>query len=239
VAAPPSSLNLLLMSGVLEAGAFGTVRLVAHGAEPMPAPLRERLRRALPGAGFQERFGTSETGAVRVRDRGTGGGEFRIEDPGVEWRIEEGELVLRSPSRALGYLNADGGGRFLADGWYRTGDVVENLGEGWLRLVGRRSDVINVGGEKVFPATVERVLLEHPDVVDCAAHGVSNAVLGQVVGVDIVWRQRGATAMEVKRALESFAAGRLQRAERPVQVRIVEAVARTESGKVTRGTAQR
>jgi acyl-CoA synthetase (AMP-forming)/AMP-acid ligase II len=77
-----------------------------------------------------------------------------------------------------GYLNAPQ--PFDADGWYDTGDVAEEH-DGYLRIAGRKSDIINVGGEKVFPAEVESVLLQMPNVVDAVVEGRHNAVMGQVV----------------------------------------------------------
>lgn len=235
IATTPSQLNSLYSAGVLCSRTFATVRLVTHGAEPMPPALEARLRRTLPAAEFRSRFGTTETAAIRIRNRMPGSAEFCIEDPAVEWRIEDGELLLRTGSNALGYLNASGTDRFMAEGWYRTGDQVAVTEEKWLRFVGRRCDVINVGGEKVHPETVEAVLLENPDVEDCAVYPVANALLGQVVAVDVVWRHKAATALEVKRALGVFAAEKLERAERPVCVNLVGSISRTETGKKLRG----
>ena len=66
---------------------------------------------------------------------------------------------MRSKTQVLGYLNASMES-FTKDGWFRTGDLVEELEGGYIRIVGRNKEVINVGGEKVLPAEVESVLLE-------------------------------------------------------------------------------
>ena len=80
----------------------------------------------------------------------------------------------------LGYLNAPS--PFDADGWFNTQDAVEQDGE-WLRFLGRTSDLINVGGQKVYPAEVESVLLELENVLDVTVRGEPNPIIGQ-----IVWR---------------------------------------------------
>jgi len=78
----------------------------------------------------------------------------------------------------LGYLNADS--PFTEDGWLRTGDAVEVDGE-YFRILGRRSEMINVGGEKVYPAEVESVLQQMDGVEDALVFGEANALTGQMV----------------------------------------------------------
>jgi acyl-coenzyme A synthetase/AMP-(fatty) acid ligase len=88
-----------------------------------------------------------------------------------------------------------------------TGDAVEVDGE-WIRVLGRHSDVINVGGEKVHPAQVEDVLLELDGVIDVEVHGEPNAIVGQVV-VARVRLATGETAVELARRARAFCRGRL------------------------------
>jgi acyl-CoA synthetase (AMP-forming)/AMP-acid ligase II len=78
----------------------------------------------------------------------------------------------------LGYLNAPS--PFSEDGWFNTGDAVEVDGE-YIRILGRRSEIINVGGEKVYPVEVEHVLLGMPNVADVSVAGEPNPITGQVV----------------------------------------------------------
>jgi len=187
--ASPSFLNLLLLSEANERYDLNSLEIISFGAEPMPPPLLARLREAFPGASLQQRFGTSETSAITVRDRRQGEDLFiRIEDPQAEARIVEGELQLRTPSRILGYLNADSAA-LEADGWYRTGDLVEEAENGYFRIIGRHSEVINVGGEKVVPGQVESVLMRYPGVVDCTVSGFPNAITGAAVAASVSFRE--------------------------------------------------
>ena len=183
--ASPSFLNLMLLAHVPEKFDCSSLEVIAYGAEPMTATLLERLLTAFPSAVFQQKFGTSETGAIRIKSQSTDSLYFRIEDSGVEWRVQDTELWLKTSSRILGYLNAEESS-LEVDGWYRTGDLVEQAGGGYLRIIGRRSQLINVGGQKVHPAEVEQVISEMECVEACVVYGKPAAVTGSMVVCVIV-----------------------------------------------------
>jgi len=233
--ATPSFLGLLLAAEVHRTHALGSLRLVPYGAEPMSAGLLARLRAALPKVEFTQRFGTSETGALPVTERGAG---LSLGDDaaGFQWKIVDDELWVRSPAQALGYLAGEAGG-LGRDGWFRTGDLAERLPDGSVRVLGRREELINVGGEKVLPAEVEGVLQEHPLVADCRVCAERNALLGQVVSAEVVWRGEERDAVAVKRLLQDFARERLPRHKLPASVRLVAAVAATRNMKKSRSVS--
>lgn len=183
--ASPTFLNLMLMNGVPEHYDCRSVEIIAYGAEAMPQPLLDRLGRAFPKADLQQKFGTSETGAVRIESSAKDSLFFRIKDPDTQWKVVEDELWLKTPSRILGYLNADESS-LEADGWYRTGDLVEADAGGNIRIIGRQSATINVGGQKVHPAEVEAVLMEIEGVHACLVHGEPDPITGQRVACKIV-----------------------------------------------------
>ena len=230
--ATPSFLNLLLAAEVHRTHALGSLRIVPYGAEPMPAGLLARLRSALPKVDFVQRFGTSETGALPVTGSGAGL-QLGDDSAGFQWKIVEDELWVRSPAQALGYLAGEAGG-LGRDGWFRTGDLAERLPDGSLRVLGRREELINVGGEKVLPAEVEGVLHAHPHVADCRVFAERNALLGQVVAAEVVWRGPETDPVAVKRALHEFAGGRLPRHKLPTSVRLVAAITATRNLKKSR-----
>ena len=223
--ATPSFLNLLLLAEVHQSYDLSSLRVVPYGAEPMPAGLLARLRAALPQVEFVQRFGTSETGALPVMDVGTGL-VLRDDRTGFAWKIVDGELWVQSPARALGYLSGVSNG-FDVSGWFHTGDVAEQLPDGTLRVLGRRQELINVGGEKVLPGEVENVLMAHHLVADCRVRPESNPVLGQIVAADIVWRGHEVDAVAVKRVLHTYAAGLLARHKLPAIVRLVTEIGAT------------
>ena len=220
--ATPSFLNLLLLTEINRLHDLGSLRVVPYGAEPMPAELLARLRAVLPQCEFVQRFGTSETGALPVQSVAGG---LRLPDSpaGFAWKVVDHELWVRSPARALGYLSG-GGYRFTAGGWFRTGDLAEQQLDGTINVLGRWEELINVGGEKVLPSVVESVLQSHPLVADCRVLAAPNALLGQVVVVEIVWRGEPQDAVAVKRLLHAFAAPTLPNCNLPVAVKLVKAI---------------
>ena len=181
--ASPTFLNLLLAAGVT--GDLSSLRVITYGTEPMPESLLLRLKAAFPRVRFIQTFGTSETGITRTSSPEAGSTFLRLDDPNLEWKVIDDELWLRSRTQIAGYLNASNE-RFTADGWFRTGDKVEQGPEGTIRILGRMGEMINVGGEKLMPAEVESVVLGVPGVTDCRVHGEAHPLTGQTVAVDVV-----------------------------------------------------
>jgi len=219
--ATPSFLNLLLLSEPAEGHDLDSLRIVPYGAEPMPEGLLARLRTRLPAVEFIQKFGTSETGALPVKGGGSGLA-LSVSDPGFAHRIMDGELWIRSPARALGYLSGQPGG-FEPAGWFRTGDLAMEQPDGTLRILGRCTEVINVGGEKVLPGVVEEMLLAHPQVADCRVFAQANAVLGQVVAAELVWRGSEQDPVQVKHLLHAFGASS-PKCHLPAVVRLVKSI---------------
>ena len=183
--ASPTFLNLMLLAEAANKFDCSSLEIIAYGAERMPKELLARLSKTFPHSQFQQKFGTSETGTIRIRSQDTKSVCFRIDDPGVEWRVQDGELWLKTGSRILGYLNAEDTS-LEADGWYRTGDLVDELKDGYLRIIGRCSDVINVGGQKVHSTEVEQIISEIEGVAACYVFGKPAAITGNVVACRIV-----------------------------------------------------
>jgi acyl-CoA synthetase (AMP-forming)/AMP-acid ligase II len=187
--ASPTFLNLLLLSGACQTNDLSSLRFVTYGTEPMPESLLKRLRETFPNTHFIQTFGTSETGISQTVSRASDSTQIKIDDPDTEYKIVEGELWLRSRNQILGYLNHEMS-RFTKDGWFKTGDSVEESSDGYLTIVGRREDMINVGGEKVTPSEVESILMEISEVADCLVYGEHNAITGQNVAAQIIPRAK-------------------------------------------------
>lgn len=178
----PTFLNLLLLSGVTN---LPSLRLITYGTEPMPDSLLHRLRKTFPSVRFIQTFGTSETGIMHTTSPNPDSPFLKIEDETVEWKIIDDELWLKSKTQVFGYLNANNE-RFTSDGWFRTGDKVEQGPNGTIRILGRFGELINVGGEKVMPTEIESVILTVSGVVDCRVYGEKNAIVGQTVVTEVV-----------------------------------------------------
>ena len=120
----------------------------------MPENTLERIHELLPGVRLQQTYGLSEVGILRSKSKSSDSLWVKVGGEGFETRIVDGMLEIKARSAMLGYLNAPS--PFTNDGWLKTGDVVEQDGE-YIRILRRDSEIINVGGEKVYPAEVERV----------------------------------------------------------------------------------
>jgi acyl-CoA synthetase (AMP-forming)/AMP-acid ligase II len=124
----------------------------------------------------------SELGIVRVKSEARDSLYMKIGGEGVETRVIDGVLQIRSHSRMMGYLNAES--PFDNEGWYDTKDIVEEK-DGYYKVVGRTSEVINVGGLKFMAAEVERVALTFPNVSLVKATPRSNPITGQHVELSV------------------------------------------------------
>ena len=220
--ASPTFLNLMLMSGAVDTHDLSTLRMITYGTEPMPEGLLGLLRSRLPRARLLQTFGTSETGIVSTVSRASTSLAMRFDDEAVEHRIVDGELWLRSRRRIVGYLNHPMDA-FTDDGWFRTGDLVEETPDGFLTVKGRAKEIINVGGEKVFPAEVEGVLMASGLVADCKVFGQPNAITGQAVMAEIVPAPDAVPAdpAALIKAVKAHARERLDPFKVPVRVKIV------------------
>ncbi len=176
--ATPSLLNLICLSGALTRHDLSSLQLITYGAEIMPEITLNRLRESLPHCRFLQKYGATEFGSPPTRSREDGSLWFRIVGGNVETKVVDGLLWIRAPTAMLGYLNAPS--PIDSEGWINTGDRVEVDGE-YIRVLGRQSDWINVGGQKINPHEVEHVLLEAPNVRDVTVAGEPNPLLGNTV----------------------------------------------------------
>ena len=143
--------------------------------------------------------------------------------------VEVGELLVRGPHLMVGYLPEEANaGAFTDDGWYRTGDIGWLDPEGWLHLTDRAKELIKVSGFSVSPAEVERALLAHPDVRDCAVYGVPDGKGSDEVAAAIVSDSADLVAVQ------AWVNERVAPYKRLRYVRPVDDIPRTASGKVLR-----
>ena len=141
-----------------------------------------------------------------------------------------GEVVVRGPNVMRGYRNnPEANAVAFIDGWFRTGDIGAIDNDGYLALTGRIKDLINRGGEKISPAEVEDVLLEHPAVAEASVFGVPDPKYGEEVSAAVVLR--GAATAE---QLQSYCRSRLADFKVPKQIHLVSAISKNAMGKVQR-----
>ena len=193
----------------------GTISILSPEDHDLSRPhLLGSVGRALPGS------------AIEIRDA-----EGRVVPCGVA-----GEIWAKGPTMMLGYGNRpDLTAQAIVDGWYRTGDGGKIDQGGFLYLTDRIKDMIVTGGENVYPAEVESVLREHPAVADCAVYGLPDPEWGEKVCAAIEIRSgHNAGCDDILLYIRSQIAGY----KSPKLIEIVEALPRTASGKIQRGTVR-
>jgi len=221
-----------------------SLRFVMCAAAYLPEPARlaaERLLR-VPVLEF---YGLSEAGVMaanpvppgRVKPGSVGlpaPGELLVVDRECEpvARGEIGQIMIAGPTVTPGYVSSsDGEAAQWHDGWLLTGDLGRIDEDGYLTIVGRVKEVINRGGEKVFPYEVEKAMLEHPAVLEAAAFGVPHPRLGESVAAAAVLKP-GALVSEQE--LKRFLSARLAPYKLPRRVTWLESLPRGATGKVSR-----
>ena len=216
----PTFLNLILLSEAYRRYDLSSLKTVTYGTEPMPASTLERIRKALPHADLLQTYGLSEVGILRSKSRGPESLWVKIGGEGFETRVVDGILHIKAKSAMFGYLNAPS--PFTDDGWMNTGDAVEVDGE-WLRILGRKSEIISVGGEKVYPAEVESVLQTIPNVAEVTVYAEKNALTGHVVAARFRLREpEELSSFRTKTRI--FCRGKLRPYQIPARIVLSEAV---------------
>ena len=148
---------------------------------------------------------------------------------------ERGELVMRGPQFMLGYWKeSQATVAVMRDGWYWSGDVVTRDAHDFYYVLDRRKEMIKYKGFPVAPAEVEAVLLEHPAVRDCGVVSRPDPAAGEIPCAFVVLREGNPASPAMDEALRAFVADRLTHYKQPREIRFVDSVPRTASGKILR-----
>jgi fatty-acyl-CoA synthase len=232
------------------------LRALSYGGGPMPLPVIERAMGLLPGVGFVNAYGLTETSStIAVLGPEDHREAFASDDPAVRARLGSVgrplpalEVTVRDP---LGDAVPDGergeiwvrgeqvSGEYLShhatvdDGWLPTRDAGMLDEAGFLFVYGRLDDVIVRGGENLSPGEIEAVLLEHPAVAEAAVFGVPDREWGEKVVAAVVLED-GAAATETQ--LREHVRARLRSTRTPAHIQLRAALPYTETGKLLRRT---
>jgi long-chain acyl-CoA synthetase len=215
----PTFLNLLLLSEAHTRHDLSSLELVTYGTEVMPETTLKRFHALFPGVRLLQTYGLSELGILRSKSRSSDSLWVKVGGEGFEIRVVDGLLEIKAASAMLGYLNHES--PFTEDGWFRTGDAVEVDGE-YLKILGRRSEIINVGGEKVYPAEVESELQLMDGVEDATVVGEKHPITGQIVTAQVKL-STGEDAAAFRKRMRAFLADRVPRYKIPQKVTVTEA----------------
>ncbi|MFF3495287.1 class I adenylate-forming enzyme family protein [Streptomyces sp. NPDC002795] len=229
----PTFLNMLLISGEYASHDLSSLRLITYGTEPMPLGVLRKLHEALPDARLKQTYGLSELGILATKSRGDDSLWVKLGGEGFAYEIRDSILWIRSDMAMLGYLNAPA--PFDEQGYFNTQDAVEVDGD-YVRILGRRSELINVAGEKVYPSEVENVLLEMELIADATVSGRSSHITGQVVQA-LVKLTRPADPRDVARQVRLFCSERLESYKVPLLVEVSQDDHHSERFKKARAAA--
>jgi oxalate---CoA ligase len=221
-----------------------SLRIILSGGAPLPRNVLEGLQGAL-GVPVVEHYGTSEAAPIVSNLPSPGGtkvGTCGIPSPGTVKIVddegrevgagEQGEMLIGGPSLISGYLNAPelNRARFV-DGWFKTEDVGSLDAEGFLTLHGRKTDLINRGGEKVSPSEIDEALMRHPAVAEAAAFAIPHPRLGEDVAAAVVLKPEAtASPLELRNSLSD----RLASFKLPQRIIITDQLPKGATGKVLR-----
>ncbi len=248
----PAVLAQVLQSGPDAIKLFGALKTYTYGAAPMPLPLLRSAMEAWPETDFIQVYGLTEVCGVITHlmpeahrdpahpERLVSAGqvipevEVRVVDPGTLEELptnEHGELWFRTPQLMKGFWNKpdETSEVVTEDGWFRTGDMGRVDADGFVFVEDRLKDMIISGGENIYSPEIERVLAEHPAVMEVAVIGVPHDRWGETVKA-VVSLNPGSAATEQE--LVDYCLERLAKFKCPTSVDILEALPRNPTGKI-------
>jgi long-chain acyl-CoA synthetase len=196
----PKMYNAFVHYPEIESKDLSSFKMCTSGSAPLPVEIIKQFER-LTGVSIGEGYGLSETSPSTHRN--PPGGKWKIGSIGIplpqtDCRIVDengedlppttiGELLIKGPQVMLGYWNKkEETAATLRDGWLYTGDLATMDEEGYFYIVGRKKEMIIVGGFNVYPQEVEGILYEHPDLQEAAVVGIPDPVIGEIVKAFIV-----------------------------------------------------
>ena len=178
----PTFINLILMSRAYKKYNLSSLKIVSYGTEVMPESTLKFFHDLFPNVKLKQTYGITELGVMRTKSKSSGSLWLKVGGEDYKTKVIDNILFIKAKCSILGYLNAEY--PFDKDGWYNTGDKIEQDGD-WIRFLGRESEIINVGGQKVYPAEVESVLLEINGVKDAIVYGEKNPLMGEIVVANV------------------------------------------------------
>ena len=230
--ASPTFLNLLIISEAYKNYDLSSLKLITYGTEPMPQFTLEKIKQIFPDVKLQQTYGLIELGVLRSKSKSNDSLWVKIGGEGFQTRVVNGLLEIKAASAMMGYLNAPS--PFTEDGWFKTDDQVDVDGE-YFKIRGRKTEIINVGGEKVYPAEVENTLLEIPFVKDCVVYGVDNIITGKTVFADVEIKA-DYDAELARKEMRMYCLGHLSKFKVPSRIIIVKAISYSDRFKKIRKT---
>lgn len=226
----PTFINLIILSEAYKRHDLNSLKTVTYGTEPMPESTLKRFHELFPSIKMLQTYGLSEVGILRSKSKSSDSLWVKVGGEGFETRIIDGILQIKAKSTMIGYLNAPS--PFTEGGWFNTGDSVEVNGE-YIKILGRKSEIINVGGEKVYPQEVENVIQGMENIAEVTVYGEKNPIMGNIVCAKVTLiKQEDKKRIIAK--IKAHCSSQLQKYKVPVKFKIIEGIQHTERYKKKR-----
>lgn len=208
----PTFINMLLMSNSIADYDVSSLSLITYGTEAMPAVTLERATDLFPHARFKQTYGLSEVGILPTKSKNSNELWLKIGGSGFDYKIVDNVLWIKSDMAMLGYLNADA--PFDDEGYFNTQDMVDIDGD-YIRIRGRQSEIINIAGEKVYPAEIEGVLCQVDNVLDVVVMPEKNPVTGMGIKA-LICHEKNCDISELRRQIIIYAKEHLAGYKQPM-----------------------
>ena len=241
----PTMMQMIAESAHFNEANLATIRYAIVGGAPMPIPLINQWNNK--GIPVRQGYGLTEVGpntfSLHQDDALRKKGSIGFPNFYIDARIvdetgrdmatgEPGELWLKSPVVTPGYWNNDSETKkAISDGWFHTGDMLIRDDEGYFYVIDRKKNMFISGGENVYPAEIEAVLNNHPDVKESAVIGIADKKWGETgLAFIVIHGNRKMDSREIK----SYCKEHLAKYKIPAQFKFIEILPRNESGKIDR-----
>ncbi len=215
----PTFINLIILNKTYEKYDLSSLEIITYGTEPMPEATLKAMHKILPNAKLKQTYGLSEVGIMPTKSENSESLWVKLRnDETFQTKIVDDILYIKSKSAMIGYLNAPS--PFDEDGWFNTKDKVLQKGD-YVKILGRTTDLINVGGQKVYPIEVESTFLECDGVLDIRVYGSDNPIMGKVVEAEVFVAPENNNRDFIKQ-LRKYAKERLESFKIPVKFNLTD-----------------
>ena len=178
----PSFLNMMVRLNLDNRYDLSSLKTISYGTEVMAQTTLERLGKMLPDVKLLQTYGLSELGVLRSQSENNDSLWVKLGGEGFNLKVVDDILWIKSDYSMIGYLNAPS--PFDEEGWFNTQDRVEIKGD-YFRILGRITDLINIGGQKVYPSEIEDFIMTLDNIEDVAVYAEKNGFTGNTIVAEV------------------------------------------------------
>lgn len=215
----PTFLNLILLNNDYAKYDLSSLEVIKYGSEPINQFVLDRIIEILPKVKIKQTYGLSEIGVLSIKSKNSSSPLIKFTDDNFKVRIVDEMIEIKSDASFIGYLN-DGGTKFEQGSWFKTGDLVREEGE-YLQIIGRDSDIINIGGLKVFPLEIENLIRKMDNISDVVIAGEKNVFVGNII-VAKIRLTKEEPALSVQKRIREFLKDKVENYKIPQKLELID-----------------